>query len=702
MADDKRYMGYWIGHLHEGERNRIHSGGLNPQESAMLAKGEDPWAKFRGPLPPHIPAYLPPEGGFDGQFKDIQPDELKKLELQTDVDKAVDSLEKNRVQSPEEQAAILSEERMRESARSALRREQIERVKRTLRLSERDAEQFLDEVKSTRPSAASDAQASDNTPPDNEHQPQTSEPHVDDETRELWGVLSNAEEQRAREEREQQKQQRRKGVRFVASGPSQTAKQQEDSELRRFMPKQVREEYNKGDSRQRQVIWEANKRAFKAAQKREKEKLARDQKHMEEVFDLLQQVKEWVKEDPSKADLLPPDDASTSDLRKWYQKMQEPKRSIPFPGVVDPNSPEVRGDAEDLLRQDQVLKAIFGSHGTSDASGQAELLRQREKMREEDRRRADLRKQKHLVERGASLWPGVDEEHGRRMQAAFEGKPEGVPRSPDSQPTPTPPTDPPWHKRADLVLAIILFCLGGVLAIGLLLLPRDSPGAIIFWLAIMFCLLAACALLFARFFDLSKPKTVASLLVPAILVAVFGWYIWPPPQGRAEIQKPIPSPDSSPSPSPSASVQPSPKTLHEYFIEEIYQSATDELPLKVKVKGKDIPVEARIYMNFNNKSVFLGFYIPDTEHTTEVCQHLLRGHTGVLAAFVQLLQDKVEVGPIEGRKTQVKDLRFTKYLIIYHERSIPQSRKDLLDAEAKRLGLLVEYHSQEYVMARWK
>src|SRR2546430_504834 len=59
MADDKRYMGFWIGHLHVGERNRIQAGQLNPQERELLAKGEDPWAKFRGPLPAGIQAHVP-------------------------------------------------------------------------------------------------------------------------------------------------------------------------------------------------------------------------------------------------------------------------------------------------------------------------------------------------------------------------------------------------------------------------------------------------------------------------------------------------------------------------------------------------------------------------------------------------------------------------------------------------------------------
>ena len=59
--DDKRYMGFWIGHLSKEERNRIHANGPDHPEREMLDKGEDPWAKFRGPLPPGIQAYVPPK-----------------------------------------------------------------------------------------------------------------------------------------------------------------------------------------------------------------------------------------------------------------------------------------------------------------------------------------------------------------------------------------------------------------------------------------------------------------------------------------------------------------------------------------------------------------------------------------------------------------------------------------------------------------
>ena len=46
MADDKRYMGFWIGHLREEEQSRIQARQHNPHEREMLAKGEDLWQSF--------------------------------------------------------------------------------------------------------------------------------------------------------------------------------------------------------------------------------------------------------------------------------------------------------------------------------------------------------------------------------------------------------------------------------------------------------------------------------------------------------------------------------------------------------------------------------------------------------------------------------------------------------------------------------
>src|SRR2546425_6569359 len=96
-----------------------------------------------------------------------------------------------------------------------------------------------------------------------------------------------------------------KPKRIVATGPSPTKEEEERNELLRFMPKGTRKEYEKADHDQKKSIWEANKQAYEASHKRKEQRLLRQQERTAKVLDMLQRVKE----DPSQAHRLPPDDA---------------------------------------------------------------------------------------------------------------------------------------------------------------------------------------------------------------------------------------------------------------------------------------------------------------------------------------------------------------------------------------------------------
>ena len=141
----------------------------------------------------------------------------------------------------------------------------------------------------------------------------------------------------------------------------------EDAELRRFMPEQVRAEYQKGDADQRRVIWAANKRAFAAAKKSKEESLLREEKLMEKVFDTLQ----LIKEDTDKQHLLPPADASTSDLKKWYEEMQKRVPPVPFP----------TGDEEQVVPSRWVQ---LGNPERDRQRREEELLRHRQRLVERE------------------------------------------------------------------------------------------------------------------------------------------------------------------------------------------------------------------------------------------------------------------------------------------------------------------------------
>jgi hypothetical protein len=110
-------------------------------------------------------------------------------------------------------------------------------------------------------------------------------------------------------------------------GIPRTRKEIRDAELLQFMPPQLRAAYDKADVKRKAALWEANERNFEAAKEREDRRLSKYMKKSEKAMDLFHRIKE----DPTKAHLLPPDDASMDDLHQWHDEMSKPVHIVPFP-----------------------------------------------------------------------------------------------------------------------------------------------------------------------------------------------------------------------------------------------------------------------------------------------------------------------------------------------------------------------------------
>lgn len=124
-----------------------------------------------------------------------------------------------------------------------------------------------------------------------------------------------------------------KAVPGARAGPKPAGVQQQiKSQLLAFMSPQVRAAYNAADREQKQIIWEANARAFEKAEKRKEQRRVREQQRMADALDMYQRVKE----DPDKTDLLPPENASMPELLKWHEEMSKPAPHIPFYGSLMP------------------------------------------------------------------------------------------------------------------------------------------------------------------------------------------------------------------------------------------------------------------------------------------------------------------------------------------------------------------------------
>ncbi len=108
---------------------------------------------------------------------------------------------------------------------------------------------------------------------------------------------------------------------------SPTPEEKRSRELLKFMPPQLRAEWKKADFEEKVAIWETNERLYEEAEQRKKDRIVREQDRKKKVFGLLQEFKE----DPSRSDLLPSDDATLDELHTWYDEMLKPDRKVPFP-----------------------------------------------------------------------------------------------------------------------------------------------------------------------------------------------------------------------------------------------------------------------------------------------------------------------------------------------------------------------------------
>ena len=147
--------------------------------------------------------------------------------------------------------------------------------------------------------------------------------------------------------------------------------------------------------------------------------------------------------------------------------------------------------------------------------------------------------------------------------------------------------------------------------------------------------------------------------------------------------------------STTTSTPPVPKSLHDYFVADNFGLivATDPTYI-VDLKTERLTVEAKLYGDFNGKSAFLGFYIPTTLRTRDVCLLLLKGHRSIIETFQKSMPAQVRT--LGNRATDLRDLKFTGRVFFYYEGTLFQSDQEVIETAASRNGMSVQFRGPEY------
>jgi hypothetical protein len=482
-----------------------------------------------------------------------------------------------------------------------------------------------------------------------------------------------------------------KHKRMVGSGPSPTREEQERSELLRFMSESLRKEYKDADLDRQKVIWEANKQAYEAAKKRKDEQFHREKKRTADILDMLHRVKE----DPSKHNLLPPENASMDDLGKWYDDMQKPVRTVPFPGVVDP--PE------------RYLEFRTGAHGRPEVrlhpeppSAEELALRKREELlnREEELQRRRERPKPFDVIPKVSLWPGDDEEHARKMQRAFENKT-------------TIHSSPFW---AVLGFLRRWTALGGVFLLGATwtMIQIDE-----FALAAILLLLGTFAFS-VQIYDwkgIEEHRTATRILKGLAGLLIVGSFVffgavilkkkseksWSNllvKETRPEISKlyrPSPSPAATPTTDTNPVKEEKPPSLVDLFKNDFpnVMKAFDENRVGVQFQnGEVVHIATQVYLDFPAKTQFVGFYIPASGKTVAASLQLVNG---VHDAMDWLRKNQTLRAGYRGETTTLDELVFSGRVFLYHEDFLSITDKANIIKAYKQKHYDVQFRGPEYL-----
>lgn len=184
--------------------------------------------------------------------------------------------------------------------------------------------------------------------------------------------------------------------------------------------------------------------------------------------------------------------------------------------------------------------------------------------------------------------------------------------------------------------------------------------------------------------SLTRNQTIlfllAALAVPSFIIGIV-----------ALIQSPtvkyVPQPPASSANQATTTI---PLSLHDLFKTEFSNDLKVTMSSVLNTFGWSQPIEEQLYFDPAPKSLFVGYYIPDSPHFIETCR-LLANRPPETIAYLDK-QIKVQGGAVPDEvMTDMKSTAFTGRVYIYHESTIRiQDKAKLMDLyERKKLDLIL-------------
>jgi hypothetical protein len=141
-----------------------------------------------------------------------------------------------------------------------------------------------------------------------------------------------------------------------------------------------------------------------------------------------------------------------------------------------------------------------------------------------------------------------------------------------------------------------------------------------------------------------------------------------------------------------------PPSLLHLFETQFPNTSRYELEVTITLPDKQpLSIRAKRYVDFGAKAKFMGFYIPSSSLTYDVCAYLADGYKETL----QHMDSTFKVGGKvlgESSPTKPEDLVFSGRIYIYYESDLSPVQIGKLTSLYESKGLDVKFRSLEYAM----
>jgi hypothetical protein len=145
-----------------------------------------------------------------------------------------------------------------------------------------------------------------------------------------------------------------------------------------------------------------------------------------------------------------------------------------------------------------------------------------------------------------------------------------------------------------------------------------------------------------------------------------------------------------------------PPTLRELFETDFPKTLKFSSDTEIHTRYDDtiVKIVEREYLDFESKSKFMGFYIPRSIHSYEVCEYLAGEYRNIMKRM-DLVKVKGGGMPTDSAQTSSDDLTFSGRIYIYHEDDLSLQQLAALERLYNSKGLSVIFRSHAYMTLRW-